>query len=298
MSRPFVSILMNCFNGEKYLEEAINSVINQSYNNWELIFWDNQSTDNSEKIVKNYKDDRIQYFKSQSHTSQYQARNKGLEKCSGELIAFLDVDDWWDKNKLDKQIKLFDDNEIGFSCTNSWIINERKLKKKYLAFKNIYSGKVLKQLFKKDFITMSSLIVRKTTIKKLDFVFNPQYEIIGDFDLVIRLSTISKLGGINEPLTYYRWHDNNLTYKKTKLNSVELLILLEELKKKEIFFNNKNFKLFKNNVLFYKAIIFIIEGKRLTAFKEILNMSKILHMIKLLVSLCLPAKLIIKIRSQ
>ena len=81
MSKPFVSILMNCFNGEKYLEEAINSVINQTYNDWELIFWDNESTDNSEKIIKNYKDHRIQYFKSQSHTSQYEARNKGLEKC-------------------------------------------------------------------------------------------------------------------------------------------------------------------------------------------------------------------------
>ena len=298
MSKPFVSILMNCFNGEKYLEEAINSVINQTYNDWELIFWDNESTDNSEKIIKNYKDHRIQYFKSQSHTSQYEARNKGLEKCSGELIAFLDVDDWWDENKLEKQIKLFEDNEVGFSCTNSWIINERKSKKKHVAFKNIYSGEVLKQLFEKDFITMSSLIVRKSTIKKLDFVFNPQYEIIGDFDLVIRLSIISKLGGINEPLTYYRWHENNLTYKKTKLNSIELLILLDKLKKKEIFFKNKNFELFKNNVLFYKAIIFILEGKRFAAFREIFNMSKILHIIKLLVSLCLPVKLIIKIRSQ
>ena len=297
MSRPFVSILMNCFNGERYLEEAINSVINQSYNDWELIFWDNQSTDNSEKIVKDYKDSRIQYFKSQSHTSQYEARNKGLEKCSGELIAFLDVDDWWDKNKLVKQIKLFEDKDVGFSCTNAWIINERKSKKMYLAFKNIYSGKVLKQLLKRDFITMSSLIVRKSTIKKLDLVFNPKYEIIGDFDLVIRLSIISKLGGINEPLTYYRWHENNLTFKKTKLNSIELLDLLEELNKKEIFFKNENFKIFTNNVLFYKAIIFILEGKRLKALKEIFNMSKILHMIKLLVSLCLPAKLIIKIRS-
>ena len=297
MSRPFVSILMNSFNGEKYLEEAINSVINQSYNHWELIFWDNQSTDNSEKMVKNYKDSRIQYFKSQSHTSQYEARNKGLEKCSGELIAFLDVDDWWDKNKLVKQIKLFEDNDVGFSCTNAWIINERKSKKKHLAFKNIYSGKVLKQLLKRDFITMSSLIVRKSTIKKLDLVFNPKYEIIGDFDLVIRLSIISKLGGINEPLTYYRWHENNLTYKKIKLNSNELLDLLKELNKKEIFFKNENFKIFTNNVFFYKAIIFILEGKRFKAFKEIFNMSKILHMIKLLVSLCLPAKLIIKIRS-
>ena len=66
---PLVSILMNCFNGEKYLRQAIESVLSQSYKNWELVFWDNRSTDSSAAIVNGYKDSRIRYFLSPTHTS-------------------------------------------------------------------------------------------------------------------------------------------------------------------------------------------------------------------------------------
>ena len=61
MPSPLVSVLINCYNGEKYVEAAIDSVIDQTYKNWEIIFWDNQSTDNSEKILKKYNDERINY---------------------------------------------------------------------------------------------------------------------------------------------------------------------------------------------------------------------------------------------
>ena len=82
-------------------------------------------TKNNEKILKNFKDQRIKYFRSDVHTSQYEARNKGIEKCNGDFIAFLDVDDWWLPEKLEEQMKLFKNPNIGFACTNSWVINER-----------------------------------------------------------------------------------------------------------------------------------------------------------------------------
>ena len=63
---PLISIIMNCYNGDKYLKKSINSILQQSYNNWELIFWDNQSTDKSKKILLSYKDKRVKYFKSNS----------------------------------------------------------------------------------------------------------------------------------------------------------------------------------------------------------------------------------------
>ena len=66
---PFVSILMNCFNGEIYLREALKSILAQTYQNWELIFWDNQSTDQSADIFKSYKDDRLKYYYSPKHTT-------------------------------------------------------------------------------------------------------------------------------------------------------------------------------------------------------------------------------------
>ena len=298
MSLPLVSVLMNCYNGEKYLDIAINSVIDQTYQNWEIIFWDNQSTDKSEEIVQKYNDKRISYFKSYKHTTQYEARNNGLNKCNGDFIAFLDVDDFWEKNKLEKQIRIFQNCDIGFSCTNAWVLNERKNNKRKLAFRNIASGKVLNELLKRDFITMSSLMIKKSVIHDFKLAFNSDYEIIGDFDLVVKLSKITEFGGINEPLTYYRLHQDNLTYKKSKLNSNELLKALEEYKNDPIILSCSNFMIFKDNVIFYACVISILEDKRLLAFRSLNKMKNIYHKIKLLFILCLPKHLILYLRNR
>ena len=101
---PSVSVIMNCHNGEKYLKESVRSVINQSYKNWELIFWDNVSTDNSKEIVESFIDKRIKYFCSKKFTNLYEARNLAIEKASCNYIAFLDTDDKWSADKLEKQI--------------------------------------------------------------------------------------------------------------------------------------------------------------------------------------------------
>ena len=293
MSKPLVSILMNCYNGEKYLNKALNSVIEQTYKNWELIFWDNLSTDNSKQIVNKIKDLRIKYFLSDIHTSQYEARNRGLEKCSGEFIAFLDVDDYWFPTKLEEQIKLFTNSEIGFSCTNSWEINERVKIKKKLGFKKIYSGNVLEHLLKKDFIVMSSLVIRKSILKYLSINFNPKYEIVGDLDFVLRLSTITKLAGIQTPLISYRLHENNLTYKKIYLNFQELKMLYNDICHEKIYNQNKNFDFFKNNVILYGAIYKILNKKRIESLNDFRMLTKTIHIIKFLITFCLPNKIIL-----
>ena len=116
--QPLVSIIMNCLNGEKYLSNAIDSVIKQTYKNWELIFWDNQSTDNSASILKRYKDKRIKYFYSKKKTVLYKARNEAIKKSKGEFLAFLDVDDIWTRNKLSLQIPKFENKKIGLVYSN------------------------------------------------------------------------------------------------------------------------------------------------------------------------------------
>ena len=125
--KPLVSVIINCFNGEKYLCEALDSVITQTYKNWEIIFWDNQSTDKSAEIFKSYKDSRLKYYCASSHTAiLYEARNYALKKTNGDFIAFLDVDDWWLPNKLEKQIPLFDDPNVGLVYGNVWRLFEKK----------------------------------------------------------------------------------------------------------------------------------------------------------------------------
>ena len=102
---PKVSIIMNCYNGEKYLRESIESILAQSYSDWELVFFDNNSNDKSKKIFNSFKDKRLKYFFSSKLLTLYNARNKALEKTRGDYISFLDVDDIWNENKLKVQVK-------------------------------------------------------------------------------------------------------------------------------------------------------------------------------------------------
>ena len=118
-------------NGQKYLKQALQSVLDQTYNNWELIFWDNLSTDNSKKVFLEFSDHRFKYFVSDQHTTLSEARNKAIQQSKGEIIAFLDTDDWWDKNKLEKQISHFQDQEVGLVHSNFYLFYENNKKKKF-----------------------------------------------------------------------------------------------------------------------------------------------------------------------
>ena len=102
--KPLVSIIMNCHNGEQYLRESISSVINQKYKNWELIFFDNNSKDQSVKIAKSFFNKKIRVFKSRKFLKLYEARNQAIKKTKGQYICFCDTDDWWFKSKLQVQI--------------------------------------------------------------------------------------------------------------------------------------------------------------------------------------------------
>ena len=82
--KPLVSIIMNCFNGELFLRDAIESLINQTYDNWELIFWDNKSNDKSIKIIKSFKEKRIKCFSSKKYHRLYKARNFAIKKTRGK----------------------------------------------------------------------------------------------------------------------------------------------------------------------------------------------------------------------
>ena len=109
MFEPLISVVINCYNGEKFIDKSIQSVLRQTYNKWELVFWDNASSDNSSKIYNTYKksDKRLKYFRSAVHEKLYKARKRAIEKCKGEYFAFLDVDDWWEEKKLEIQIPYY-----------------------------------------------------------------------------------------------------------------------------------------------------------------------------------------------
>jgi glycosyltransferase involved in cell wall biosynthesis len=113
-----VSVVVNCYNGEKYLNQCIESILNQTYKNIELIFWDNQSRDKSKNIIQSYDDSRIKYFYAKNYTTLYEARNLALKECKGDFINFLDVDDYYLNDKIAKQILHFDNENVGVVYSN------------------------------------------------------------------------------------------------------------------------------------------------------------------------------------
>ena len=195
-SQPLVSIIMNCFNGEKYLNEALTSILNQNYNNWEVIFWDNQSNDSSAKIFNSYKDKRFKYFYAKKHTSLYQARNLAIEKSKGDFIAFLDTDDLWEKNKLELQISYFSNLEVGVVYSNFWMLKKDANKKKLYSKKSLPSGKIYNELINNYNVGILTTVIRKKLYLKLKKSFDERFSIIGDFDLFLRLSKICLFKGM------------------------------------------------------------------------------------------------------
>lgn len=119
-----VSIVTPVYNCAKFIAETINSVIAQTYVNWELIIVDDCSTDDTEKVVMSFQDQRIHYHKNLENSGAAVSRNRALRVAKGKWIAFLDSDDLWLPDKLDRQIKFMEDNHVSFSYTNLGVIDE------------------------------------------------------------------------------------------------------------------------------------------------------------------------------
>lgn len=110
-----VSIIMPSWNTGRFISESIQSVLNQTYTNWELIIVDDCSTDNTDEIIASFHDDRIRYFKNEHNSGAALTRNKAIREARGEWIAFLDSDDLWKPEKLERQLKFMNENDYLFS---------------------------------------------------------------------------------------------------------------------------------------------------------------------------------------
>ncbi|TGK30913.1 glycosyltransferase [Leptospira gomenensis] len=212
---PLVSVLMNCYNGEAYLHEAIRSVIDQTYKNWELIFWDNQSSDTSASIVQSYDDPRIFYFRSDEHTLLGEGRRRAIRKASGEWIGFLDCDDVWMSDKLEKQIRRVlesqnDDVVLVYSkYFNLYSDSKKVLTQEY----DLPEGKIASLLLRKTWIGFPTLLVKKAAYDRVGG-FPGSFAISLDYYLEVRLAEYGTVLACQEPLAYYRIHDSNLSSKK------------------------------------------------------------------------------------
>lgn len=249
-SKPLVSIIVNCFNGDKYLSECLRSIKNQTYKNWELIFWDNKSTDKSKKIFINNKNNKMKYYSSPRFLKLHQARNVALKKTKGNLICYLDVDDIWLPNKLLKQIKIYLKNkDAGIIYGNFFVQNENTFKKKKIFSKNkLPEGNIFEDLLNAYVLSLSSIMFNKLILKKYKLKFDERYEIISDFDLCLKIASLSKIYAVQEPISVYRVHgDNFFLLNKTK-HINELYFWIKNLKRYYKDYKKFNLKKLKNKI--------------------------------------------------
>ena len=228
-SVPKVSIIMNCFNGSKYLRESIDSVYAQTYRNWEIIFWDNASTDNSAEIAKNY-DNRLRYFRSErNYPLVGKVRNLAYKQANGEYIALLDVDDIWFPEKLERQLSLFEKNmNIALVFSNVIVFYENGVEYELYKYVKPKRGYVFGELVRNNFISTVSMMYRRSALECLDYIFDDEFTFIQDYDLSLRIAYKYEIDYIDEPLAKLRKHSDNLGDKLLFLLPQENLKLLEK----------------------------------------------------------------------
>jgi len=291
---------MNCYNGEKYLNKAIDSIISQTYKNWEIVFWDNKSNDKTFKIFNEYKnkDKRLKYFLASNHSSiLYEARNHALKEAKADFIAFLDVDDWWLPTKLEKQIPLFKDNQVGLVYGNCYIFFEKKNKKKIYRNKTLPTGKILNELLKDYVIASPTYVLRKKALQNLNYNFDDNYHIIGDFDLNTRLASKWKIECVQSPVAYVRVHGKNesLLKKQTEIN--ELKLWYNKMKDNPSFSNQSNIKQILFMTSYLEIMQLILERKFKKSLLMIIKYPFNFRKIKLIIAFLLPKFVLKKIKN-
>jgi len=276
--RPLVSILMNCYNGEKYVEKSIESVLKQTYDNFEIVFWDNNSTDKTAEIVKNINDSRIKYFKGTENVVLGDARNLGLNKCVGEFIAFLDSDDLWLPKKLELQIPHFDDPKVGIVICNTIFFTDDYRIKRLRYSKPPVCGSIPSILVKNYHISLETVIVRAEVIKQYKISFEEDYEIIEEFDFILKLSCFTEVSFVDETLAMWRMHPNSISNIKENLYPLELQNWIDSIVKDDFYISK--FTLDSINYLSdktaLKQIQLLVKKKEyLSALRQIKNIKNI-----------------------
>ncbi len=293
--QKLVSIIINCYNGEKYLHKTLESVKSQNHKNFELIFIDNSSTDNTAKIFKSFKDKRFKYFKTKKKLKLYKARNLALKRCNGEFITFLDADDWWDEQFLKSRKKFFNSNKLyGFAFSNCYHYYEKNKKYKKFLNKELPSGDILNSLLKFYFVKLSTIIIKKKVIKQ--FKFNSDYNIIGDYDFILKISEKYKGMAFQDFLVNIRIHKNNFTHNNRGIFYKEFKNWLKEQDFTKYYFKKNEQKL-REKLEYLRLINLLLNFKNPSLIFDILKYPFSVLKFKLLFIYFLP-DFLIKLKSK
>jgi glycosyltransferase involved in cell wall biosynthesis len=237
--RNLVSIIMNCHNGERFLKEAIESVFLQAYDNWEIIFFDNCSSDNSKKIACSY-GPKVIYVCSDTLLTLGCARREAVKYAKGEWIGFLDVDDIWYPNKLNDQISLIKNDNVALIYSgvenidvSGKIISQSRPKHR--------DGKLLDVLLVHFDINMVTPLINRQFLLDNNLTFNGAIQASEEYNLFLRIAAKGRIKSVPDIHGAYRVYDGSLTDKAISYWAFDRLATLRQLNRE-----NKDLNLYKN----------------------------------------------------
>lgn len=201
-----VSIIINCLNGEEFLQETLDSVRKQTYSNYEIVFWDNCSDDRTGEIAKAY-GEKLKYFRGEKTVPLGEARNLALEKARGEYIAFLDSDDLWEPDKLEVQVRALDsDSTIGLVCSNYNMVNMMTGRIKIFDRHPAREEMSFSSFIDHYSYCFSTFMIRKKAIDELTYWFADNLRYAEEFELFVRIAYKWKALYLPNILATYRIH--------------------------------------------------------------------------------------------
>jgi len=223
---PAISVVMPVFNMENYISEAMESIINQTFVDFEFIIIDDASTDNTKNIIDSYKDSRILRINNNIKKGNHISRNLALEICKGKYVCMMDADDISCLDRLEKQYVFMENNlKYAVAGTDIHIIFENNFQTTFQYLRDEREVKV--HLLQDNVCSHPSLILRKDFLHKYNIKYDEEYYYSADYNLLLDISKVGNITNIPEFLLFYRKHpeqisSKKLNYQKMYRNQIQL----------------------------------------------------------------------------
>jgi glycosyltransferase involved in cell wall biosynthesis len=250
-----ISVITPTYNRPGLLKNSINSVLSQTYSDFELIVIDDCSSDNTPGVLEGFQDERLKVIRNSSNKGIAAVRNIGVASSQGKYIAFLDDDDEWLPDKLEKQIRIMEDGSESLGCVYSGCLTTGPDGSEIVSTSiPRYRNKVLNELLLENFITTSTTLVKKSSIEKAG-LFDEDIPYGEDYDMWIRIAEDFRFDFAPEPLTKYRIHPNSITKNYAKvINGIAKILS----KHRSLFARNK--RAYGNHLLLL-GVLYCYSGK-------------------------------------
>jgi len=272
-NNPLVSVLIPSYNSGAYLDDSIQSILDQTYPNWELIITDDCSTDNSVEVAKKHanRDKRIKVYENEKNRGISGNMNRGLKHCKGKYIAILDADDWSYPYRLKKQVEVMEENKKVAACSGFFDVCDENLKSKYIKDLPETNQELRKAMKRYMPLIHPGTMWRASALFKTNLY--PEYLKVGhDYLITMDISQYGELYNLQKPVIKYRVREKSITGEK--LFDTELVTGYLQL---HAHFNYEGYTLTKKEV-FFIAIRFLITVIFPPSFvRFIANYSKIVH---------------------